>query len=99
MILYLTTILLFYAIHGGRLLHAPVDAVPSLIRYLAKDLPTDINQQLLAAQDLASAYVIQRSTATIDSALFNEMIEFLKKLGLSAKENMIFTCFSSDDCH
>jgi len=93
MILHLTITLLFYAIHAGRLVHAPGKAVPSLIKYLSKNLPSDINQRLHEMQD----FVIQQSTAgTASAQLSNEKIEFIKKLGLSAKENMSFTSFSND---
>ncbi len=46
MILHLTITLLFYAIHNGRFIHAPGKAVPSLIKYLSKNLPNNINQRL-----------------------------------------------------
>ncbi len=46
MILHLTTTLLFYAIHNGRLVHAPGKSVPSLLKYLSKNLPNNINQRL-----------------------------------------------------
>ncbi len=42
-------------------------------------------------------YVIQQSTAgTASAQLSNEKIEFIRKLGLSAKENMSFTTFGND---
>jgi hypothetical protein len=42
-------------------------------------------------------FVIQQSTAgTASAQLSNEKIEFIKKLGLNAKENMSFTSFSTD---
>jgi hypothetical protein len=50
MILHLTITLLFYAVHGGRLIHAPGKAVPLLNRYLSKNLPTNINQRLTEMQ-------------------------------------------------
>jgi hypothetical protein len=46
MILHLTISLLFYAVHGGRFVHASGRAVPLLIKYLSKNLPTNINQRL-----------------------------------------------------
>jgi len=46
MILHLSVTLLFYAIHAGRFVHAPGKAVPALIKYLSKNLPTTINQRL-----------------------------------------------------
>ena len=46
MILHLTVTLLFYATHGGRFVHAPGKAVPALIKYLSKSLPSNINQRL-----------------------------------------------------
>jgi hypothetical protein len=42
-------------------------------------------------------FVIQQSTAGATNAqLSDENIEFIKKLGLNAKENMSFTSFSND---
>ena len=46
MILHLTITLLFYALHAGRLVHAPGKAVPLLNRYLSNTLPTHIIQRL-----------------------------------------------------
>jgi hypothetical protein len=46
MILHLTVTLLFYAVHAGQFIHAPGKAVPSLITYLSKTLPNNINQHL-----------------------------------------------------
>jgi len=46
MILHLAVTLVFYAVHGGRFVHAPGKAVPSLITYLSKTLPNNINQHL-----------------------------------------------------
>lgn len=46
MILHLTITLLFYSIHSGRFVHAPGKAVPSLIKYLSKSLPNNVNQRL-----------------------------------------------------
>lgn len=46
MILHLTITLVFYALHAGRLVHAPGKAVPALIKYLSKSLPNQINQRL-----------------------------------------------------
>jgi len=93
MVLHLTTTLLFYGVHGGRLVHAPGKAVPLLIRYLTKSLPVNINHRLIEFQD----YVIQQSTTATSSKIPDEKIDFIKKLGLSAKENMSFTSFSTDD--
>jgi hypothetical protein len=93
MILHLSITLLFYAINAGRFVHAPGKAVPALIKYLSKNLPNTINQRLHEMQD----FVIQQSTGGATSAeLSNEKIDFIKKLGLSAKENMTFTSFSTD---
>ena len=50
MILHLTTTLVFYAVHAGRFVHAPGKAVPSLIKYLSKSLPNNINQRLQEMQ-------------------------------------------------
>jgi len=50
MILHVTVTLLFYAVHSGRLVHAPGKAVPNLIKYLAKNLPTNVNQHLQEMQ-------------------------------------------------
>ena len=42
-------------------------------------------------------FVIQQSTgATAAAQLSNDKIEFIKKLGLNAKENMTFTSFLND---
>ncbi len=46
MILHLSVTLLFYAVHSGRLVHAPGKTVPALIKYLSKSLPTNVNQRL-----------------------------------------------------
>jgi hypothetical protein len=46
MILHLTVTLLFYASNAGRFVHAPGKAVPALIKYLSKTLPSNINQRL-----------------------------------------------------
>ncbi|CAF3179524.1 unnamed protein product [Rotaria sp. Silwood2] len=94
MILHLTITLLFYAVNNGRLIHAPGKAVPTLIKFLSKTLPSNINQRLYEMQE----FVIQQSTAEVASTqLPNEKIEFIKKLGLNAKENMSFTSFSNDN--
>ncbi|CAF1079545.1 unnamed protein product [Adineta steineri] len=93
MILHLAITLLFYGIHAGRFVHAPGKAVPSLIKYLSKSLPNNINQRLQEMQE----YVIQQSTTGTSSAqLSNEKIEFIKKLGLNAKENMSLTALAND---
>ncbi|CAF1648298.1 unnamed protein product, partial [Adineta ricciae] len=93
MILHLTVTLIFYAVTTGRFIHAPGKAVPALIKYLSKALPTNVNQRLHEMQD----YVIQQSTTGAAAApLSTDRIEFIKKLGLSAKENMSFASFSTD---
>ncbi|CAF4873163.1 unnamed protein product [Rotaria sp. Silwood1] len=94
MILHLTITLLFYAVNNGRLIHAPGKTVPTLIKFLSKTLPNNINQRLHEMQD----FVIQQSTTggVASTQLSNEKIEFIKKLGLNAKENMSFTSFSND---
>ncbi|CAF1075174.1 unnamed protein product [Adineta steineri] len=93
MILHLAITLLFYGIHAGRFVHAPGKAVPSLIKYLSKSLPNNINQRLQEMQE----YVIQQSTTgTSSTQLSNEKIEFIKKLGLNAKENMSLTALAND---
>lgn len=46
MILHLTVTLIFYAVTAGRFIHAPGKAVPALIKYLSKALPTNVNQRL-----------------------------------------------------
>lgn len=46
MILHLVVTLVFYAVHGGRFVHAPGKAVPALIKYLSKSLPSSVNQSL-----------------------------------------------------
>ncbi len=46
MILHLAVTLVFYAVNAGRFIHAPGKAVPSLIKYLSKTLPNNINQHL-----------------------------------------------------
>jgi len=93
MILHLTITLLFYATNAGRLVHAPGKAVPSLTKYLSKNLPSNINQRLHEMQD----FVIQQTTAgTATVQLSNDKIDFIKNLGLNAKENMSFTSFSND---
>ncbi|CAF4390693.1 unnamed protein product, partial [Rotaria sp. Silwood2] len=50
MILHLTITLLFYAVNNGRLIHAPGKAVPTLIKFLSKTLPSNINQRLYEMQ-------------------------------------------------
>ncbi len=111
MILHLSITLLFYAIHAGRFVHAPGKAVPALIKYLSKTLPSHINQRLHEMQGECKCsnqtnkkiilffidFVIQQSTGGATSAeLSNDKIDFIKKLGLTAKENMSFTSFSTD---
>ena len=54
MILHLTVTLLVYALHAGRLVHAPGKAVPALIKYLSKSLPNQINQRLHEMQGESS---------------------------------------------
>ncbi|CAF0952210.1 unnamed protein product [Rotaria sordida] len=93
MILHLTVTLLFYAVYNGRLIHAPGKSVPTLIKFLSKNLLNNINQRLHEMQD----FVIQQSTTgTENTQLSNEKIQFIKKLGLSAKENMSFTSFENE---
>lgn len=50
MILHLTVTLLFYAVHNGRLIHAPGKSVPTLIKFLSKALPSNINERLQEMQ-------------------------------------------------
>ena len=50
MILHLTVTLLYYAVHGGRLVHAPGKAVPLLITALGKTVPHPIHQRLIEMQ-------------------------------------------------
>lgn len=50
MILHLTVTLLFYAVHGGQLIHAPGKAIPLLITYLVKLVPKEIHQRLVEIQ-------------------------------------------------
>ncbi|CAF1259339.1 unnamed protein product [Rotaria magnacalcarata] len=91
MILHLTVTLLFYAVQDGRFIHAPGKSVPALIKFLSKILPTNINQRLHEMQE----FVIQQSAAGASTQLSNEKIEFIKKLGLAAKEKMSFASFGS----
>ena len=50
MILHLTVTLLYYAVHGGRLVHAPGKAVPLLITALGKAVPNPVHQRLIEMQ-------------------------------------------------
>ncbi|CAF1594801.1 unnamed protein product, partial [Didymodactylos carnosus] len=93
-ILHLTTTLLFYAVHG-LIIHAPGKAVPMLIKHLSKGLPSSINRRLTDFQE----FVIQQSSHRSKEGEMNETtmpqpdtdtVNFIKKLGMDAKENMIF---------
>ena len=50
MILHLAVTLLYYAVHGGRLVHAPGKAVPLLVSALGKVVPNPIHQRLIEMQ-------------------------------------------------
>ena len=105
MILHLTVTLIFYSVHQGQLVHAPGKAIPLLIAYLAKVLPKEIHQRLLEMQgekrrkmssfvvrfSSFSDFVIQQSSGNAVAPLDEEKIDFIKRLGLNARENLNFS--------